>query len=93
MLLTYPTMLLFAAGYLLRWQDIPRYWIWCADFPNHNPRLLHSSVGSSCGPLWAGLSLHVVAQQAHCWWVSSSECLLEYGILNALLGDVLLVNL
>ena len=28
-LLTYPTMLLFAAGYLLRWQDIPRYWIWC----------------------------------------------------------------
>ena len=33
-LLTYPTMLLFAAGYLLRWQDIPRYWIWCAGKPS-----------------------------------------------------------
>ena len=28
MLLTLPTALLFAAGYLLRWRDIPRYWIW-----------------------------------------------------------------
>ena len=27
-LLTLPTALLFAAGYLLRWRDIPRYWIW-----------------------------------------------------------------
>ena len=34
-LLTYPTMLLFAAGYLLRWQDIPRYWIWCARAREH----------------------------------------------------------
>ena len=29
-LFTYPTALLFASGYLLRWADIPRYWIWCA---------------------------------------------------------------
>ena len=29
-LLTYPTALLFAAGFLLRWVDIPKYWIWCA---------------------------------------------------------------
>ena len=29
-LLTYPTALLFAGGYVLRWADIPRYWIWCA---------------------------------------------------------------
>ena len=29
-MLTYSTAILFAAGYLLRWQDIPRYWIWCA---------------------------------------------------------------
>ena len=28
MLLTLPTALLFAAGYLLRWRNIPRYWIW-----------------------------------------------------------------
>jgi len=27
-LLTYPTALLFAGGYVLRWADIPRYWIW-----------------------------------------------------------------
>ncbi|KAK9906864.1 hypothetical protein WJX75_009364 [Coccomyxa subellipsoidea] len=27
-LLTYPTALLFAAGFLLRWVDIPKYWIW-----------------------------------------------------------------
>ena len=27
-LLTLPTALLFAAGYLLRWRNIPRYWIW-----------------------------------------------------------------
>ena len=27
-LLTWPTALLFAAGYLLRWRDIPRYWLW-----------------------------------------------------------------
>lgn len=27
-MLTYSTAILFAAGYLLRWQDIPRYWIW-----------------------------------------------------------------
>lgn len=27
-LLTLPTALLFAAGYVLRWRDIPRYWIW-----------------------------------------------------------------
>ena len=26
---TYITALLFAAGYLLRWHDIPKYWIWC----------------------------------------------------------------
>ena len=25
---TYITALLFAAGYLLRWHDIPKYWIW-----------------------------------------------------------------
>ena len=29
-LFTYPTALIFASGYLLRWADIPRYWIWCA---------------------------------------------------------------
>ncbi|KAK9867424.1 hypothetical protein WJX84_007320 [Apatococcus fuscideae] len=27
---TYITALLFAAGYLLRWHDIPKYWIWLA---------------------------------------------------------------
>lgn len=27
-LLTYPTALLFCAGYLLKWSSIPKYWIW-----------------------------------------------------------------
>ena len=29
-MLTYPTVLCFAGGYILRWADIPRYWSWCA---------------------------------------------------------------
>lgn len=27
-LLTYPTVLMFAGGFILRWADIPRYWQW-----------------------------------------------------------------
>ena len=34
---TYITALLFAAGYLLRWHDIPKYWIWCVrTCPRHS---------------------------------------------------------
>ena len=29
-LFTVPTVLLFGSGYLLRWNDIPRYILWCA---------------------------------------------------------------
>lgn len=36
-LLTYPTALLFAAGFLLRWADIPRYWIWCSSASLSHP--------------------------------------------------------
>jgi hypothetical protein len=41
-LFTYPTALIFASGYLLRWADIPKYWIWCARPPtcHVNPTML-----------------------------------------------------
>ncbi|CAK0786885.1 hypothetical protein CVIRNUC_010099 [Coccomyxa viridis] len=30
-MLTYPTVLCFAGGYILRWADIPRYWSWLGN--------------------------------------------------------------
>ena len=51
MLLTLPTALLFAAGYLLRWRDIPRYWIWFGYI-------------NWCGPI-SGLSPHPIHLKTH----------------------------
>lgn len=51
-LLTWPTALLFAAGYLLRWRDIPRYWIWFGYINWRAPHSVH------------GLPMFAVEQQA-----------------------------
>jgi glucan phosphoethanolaminetransferase (alkaline phosphatase superfamily) len=46
-LLTYPTALLFAAGFLLRWVDIPKYWIWCAPFYLYSTKCMNSFINTN----------------------------------------------
>ena len=51
---TVPTILLFGAGYLLRWNAIPRYLLWCAAA---SADFTHASLPGGCSILILGVGV------------------------------------